>query len=133
MTTWLLILVSAAGAAAAVVFASRYLKARRERQMDSNEYNTAVALWEFSRTVKSRLADVKTGNTAVIDFSTLSMPKGPGYRLSLELTCAGFSIWAVPRRYGRTGRLSFYVGNAASVRAMDRAGEPAEPGDPEYV
>ncbi|HEY6331274.1 MAG TPA: hypothetical protein VI756_18255 [Blastocatellia bacterium] len=133
MSIWLLILFSVAAAAVGVFLVGRYLKARREDRMDTNEYNTAVALWEFSRTVKSRLADVKTGNTAVIDFSTLSMPKGPGYRLSLELTCSGFSIWAVPRRYGRTGRLSFYVGNAASVRAMDRAGGPAEAGDPEYV
>jgi hypothetical protein len=133
MSIWILAIVSAAAVAVAVVFVNLYLKARRERQMDNNEYNTAVALWEFSRTVKSRLADVKSGHTAVIDFSTLNMPKGPGYRLSLELTCAGFSIWAVPRRYGKTGRLSFFVGNAAIVRAMDRGGEPAEAGDPEYV
>jgi len=130
---WPLILISGVIVAAAVVFGYRYLKERLQRQMDSNEYNTAVALWEFSRTVKARVMDVATGKVAVIDFTTLSMPRGPGYKLSLELTVSGFSIWAVPRRYGRSGRLSFYVGNAVSVRAMDHGGEPAGPEDPEYA
>jgi len=133
MVTWLLVVLIAAGVAAGAVFAIRFLKDRRARQIDSNEHDTAVALWEFSRTIKARMAEIKSGKAAVLDFATISMPRGPGYKLSLELTFAGFSIWAVPRRYGKTGKLSFYVGNTVSVRALDRGGDRAEPEDPEYA
>jgi hypothetical protein len=133
MMIWPLILVLAAALIAIFAVGFRYLKDRRQHQMDSNEHSTAVTLWEFSRTVKARLAEVSAGKVAVLDFNTISMPRGPGYKLSLELTARGFSIWAVPKRYGRTGRLSFYVGNAVCVRAMDRAGEQAGPQDPEYI
>jgi hypothetical protein len=130
---WVTISLLVVALVAGIVMGTRYLRQRRERIMAENEYNTAVAIWEFARTVKDRLAEVSVGSVAVLNFTTMKMPRVPGYRLSLELTFSGFALWAVPDRYNKTGRLSFYSDKSLTVRAQDHAGAPAELEDPEYT
>jgi hypothetical protein len=105
---------------------------RLERRMNENEYNAAVTSWEYARLVKDRIdASVRQGNGA-LDFTKITVPHTHGYQLSLELIGAYFRVYAVPSRYNKTGRLSFLTDNTLSVRASNRAGQPASSEDGEY-
>jgi hypothetical protein len=115
------------------ILAQRELAHRRELRIRDNEYNTAVTLWNFALIVKQRLDEMAKAQLEVLDFNNLAIPHGSGYRLSLELTGYGFVVYAVPDRYDRTGRLSFYVDRTLTVRASDHAGEAAQVTDPEYT
>lgn len=42
---------------------------------------------------------------------------------------SSFEVLAVPRKYGRTGRRSFYVNQTGAIVAADRKGEEANAGD----
>jgi hypothetical protein len=111
----------------------RELAHRRELRIRDNEYNTAVTLWNFALLVKQRIDEMAKARLEVLDFNNLAIPHGSGYKLSLELSGHGFIVYAVPHRYDKTGRLSFYVDRTLTVRASDHAGETAEATDPEYT
>jgi hypothetical protein len=112
--------------------AYKQLMQRRHQRMVENEYNAAVTLWNYGRLVKSQLDETVRQHKSVIDFYKITVPHSPGYRVVLELSGYRFRVYAVPERYYRTGRLSFYLDNEVTVRACDRAGEPAGEQDPEY-
>jgi hypothetical protein len=104
----------------------------RHDRMVENEYNVAVTLWNYGRLVKSQLEETVRRSSGVIDFYKITVPHSPGYRVVLELSGYRFRVFATPEQYHRTGRLSFYTDNEVTVRASDRAGEPATGEDPEY-
>ena len=112
--------------------AYKQLRQMRHERMVENEYNAAVTLWNYGRLVKNQLDEIVRQRTGVIDFYKITVPHSPGYRVVLELSGYRFRVDAVPERYHRTGRLSFYTDNQVTVRASDRAGEPASEQDPEY-
>jgi len=112
--------------------AYKQLMQRRLQRMVENEYNAAVTLWNYGRLVKSQLDETVQQRVGVIDFYKITVPHSPGYRVALELSSYRFRVYAVPERYHRTGRLSFYLDNEVTVRASDRAGERAGEQDPEY-
>ena len=133
MMIWVLSILLALSCAALGFLIYKRIKAHREHRMDENEYQTAVTLWNFARLVKDELDQLNKGRVEVLDFNKISLPHGSGYRISLELSGFGFSLFAVPERYNRTGRLSLYVNNSLTVRALDRGGQAAESEDPEYT
>jgi hypothetical protein len=53
-------------------------------------------------------------------------PEESGYRFHLALTGGGkgYSVGAEPLRYGRTGRLSFYMDAASGLKSKDTGGKP---------
>ncbi|HZM86500.1 MAG TPA: hypothetical protein VFF31_08075 [Blastocatellia bacterium] len=110
----------------------KQFKLRQQQKISDNEYNVALTLWEFARVVKDQIDDAVRQGTAVLDFTKITVPHSQGYQVSLELIGAYFRIYAVPSRYGRTGRLSFLTDNTLSVRASDRAGQQATSEDGEY-
>ena len=114
------------------VHAYKQFKIRQQRQMDENEYNAAVTLWEFARLVKERIDGAIRLGTDVLDFTKITVPHTQGYEISLELIGAYFRIYAVPSRYNKTGKLSFMTDNTLSVRASDRTGHQATSEDGEY-
>ena len=114
------------------VHAYKQFKIRQQRQMDENEYNAAVTLWEFARLVKEGIDGAIRLGTDVLDFTKITVPHTQGYEISLELIGAYFRIYAVPSRYNKTGKLSFMTDNTLSVRASDRTGHQATSEDGEY-
>jgi hypothetical protein len=110
----------------------KQFKIRQQRQINENEYNAAVTLWEFAKTVKVELDGAIRRGGGVLDFTNIRVPHTQGYQISLELIGAYFRIYAVPTRYNRTGKLSFLTDNTLSVRASDRAGQQATSEDAEY-
>jgi hypothetical protein len=118
--------------AALALHAYKHLRQMRHNRMVENEYNVAVTLWNYGRLVKSQLEETVRRSSGVIDFYKITVPHSPGYRVVLELSGYRFRVFATPEQYHRTGRLSFYTDNEETVRASDRAGEPATGDDPEY-
>ena len=110
----------------------KQFKIREQQRMNQNEYDVAVTLWEYARLVKQQVDNAARQGTGVLDFSTITVPHSPGYRISLELIGGYFRIYAVPSRYNKTGRLSFLTDNTLSVRASDRAGQQSISEDSEY-
>ena len=118
--------------AALGLHAYKHIRQLRHNRIVENEYNAAVTLWNYGRLVKGQLDEMVRHSTSVIDFYKITVPHSPGYRLILELSGYRFRVFALPEQYHRTGRLSFYLDNAVTVRASDRSGEPATEDDPEY-
>ncbi|MEK6408726.1 MAG: hypothetical protein AABN34_17525 [Acidobacteriota bacterium] len=112
--------------------AYKQFKMRQLRRMNENEYNAAVTLWEYARLVKDKVDTAIHQGSGMLDFTKITVPHAPGYKISLELIGAYFRIYAVPARYKRTGRLSFLTDNTLSVRASDRSGQQASSEDGEY-
>jgi hypothetical protein len=100
--------------------------------MHENEYNVAVTVWEYARKVREQVETTVRHGKGALDFSTLRVPHSPGYSLSLELIGPYFRVYAVPKRYNRTGKLSFLTDSTLNVRAADHEGQPASPEDDEY-
>lgn len=112
--------------------AYKQFKIRQLRRMNENEYNAAVTLWEYARLVKDKIDATIRQGSGMLDFTKITVPHAPGYKISLELIGAYFRIYAVPARYKTTGRLSFLTDNTLSVRASDRSGQQASSEDGEY-
>jgi len=110
----------------------KQFKIRQLRQMNENEYNAAVTLWEFAKLVKAEIDSAIRRGGGVLDFTNIAVPHTEGYQVSLELIGVYFRIYAVPTRYNRTGKLSFLTDNTLSVRASDRTGQQATSEDAEY-
>lgn len=111
----------------------KQLQNRRAQRMSQNEYATAVKLWEYARLVREQIDDAIHQGKGVLDFTAITVPHSQGYRVSLELIGTYFRVYAVPSKYNRTGRLSFVTDTTLSVRAADRAGNPASSEDVEYT
>jgi len=127
-----LIILAAIFASVLGVHAYKQFKISQQKQIDENEYNVAVTLWEFARFVKDQIdGSIKLGS-GVLDFTRITLPHSRGYEISLELIGVYFRIYAIPQRYNRTGKLSFLTDNTLSVRASDRTGQPATSEDAEY-
>ena len=114
------------------VHAYKQFKIRQQQQIDENEYNAAVTLWEFARIIKDQIDGAIKLGSGVLDFTRITVPHSQGYVISLELIGVYFRIYAIPQRYNRTGRLSFLTDNTLSVRASDRTGQQATSEDAEY-
>ncbi|HWO01507.1 MAG TPA: hypothetical protein VNS63_19765 [Blastocatellia bacterium] len=112
--------------------AYKQLQIRRAQRMSQNEYNTAVKVWEYARLVGEHIGESVRQGKGVLDFTRITVPHSPGYRVSIELIGTYFRVYAVPNRYNRTGRLSFVTDTTLSVRAADRQGNPASADDAEY-
>ena len=110
----------------------RQYKVRQERRISENEYNVAVAIWEFASRIKSQIEDALRKGEGVLNFTNITIPSSEGYELTFELIGTYFRVYAVPTRYARTGGLSFLIDNTLTVRAADHAGEPATTEDAEY-
>jgi hypothetical protein len=80
----------------------------------------------YSQNNKGRLANLgDLVNSAVNDLpKELSQGVVRGYKIDLRISGPSFDILAVPTRYGRSGKLSFFA-NGAGVRAADMQGKPA--------
>ena len=80
----------------------------------------------YAQNNKGRIA----GLTELVGNSVGDLPKelaqgtARGYRFDLKINGPSFDILAVPLRYGRSGKLSFFA-NGAGVRAADLQGKPA--------
>ena len=133
--TMLIIVATLIGVCLAVLglLVRRRLEQSRQERMDDNEYNTAVTLWEFARTIKSCMDDMIKEDNGLIDFRKIAVPHGTGFTLSLELQYGQFQVHAAPTKYNRTGRLSFYTDGSLIVRAGDHGGSRATEVDPEYT
>ena len=131
----LIIVVTLIGVCLAVLglFVNQRIEQLRQERMDENEYNTAVTLWEFARTIKRCMDDMIEEDTGLIDFRKIAVPHGAGFTLSLELQYGRFQVHAAPTKYNRTGRLSFYTDGSLIVRAGDHGGSRATEVDPEYT
>jgi len=127
-----LVILAAVFVGVLVAHAYRQFKIRQLRRMSENEYHTAVVVWEYGRLVKQQVESAVRLGTGVLDFTKITVPHSPGYRISLELIGGYFRVYAVPSRYKRTGMLSFLTDNTLSVRASDRAGQQATSEDAEY-
>ena len=127
-----LIILTAIFLGALGLHAFKQFKVRQERRISQNEYDAAVALWEFARLIKTSIADAVKAGSFVLDFSNITIPHSVGYKVSLELIGTYFRVYAIPDRYGRSGRLSFLTDNTLTVRAADHAGSQATPEDAEY-
>ena len=74
-------------------------------------------------------------NLGVID-SVLATGEKYSYRFTITIIggapnqAAEFRISAVPQRYGKSGRRSFFIDETAVMRGADRTGEPATVDDP---
>jgi hypothetical protein len=110
----------------------KQFKVRQERRISQNEYDAAVALWEFARLIKTSIAEAVQAGSFVLNFANITIPHSVGYKVSLELIGTYFRVYAIPDRYGRSGRLSFLADNTLTVRAADHAGSQATPEDAEY-
>jgi hypothetical protein len=127
-----LVILAAVFVAVLAVHRYKQFKLEQQRRMKDNEYNVALTLWEFGRIVKEELDGAIRRSTGVLDFTRITVPHAQGYQISLELMGAYFRIYAVPKRYNRTGRLSFLTDNSLSVKASDRTGQLATSEDEEY-
>lgn len=87
---------------------------------------------DYARQVREQIDDATRQGEGVLDFTAITVPHSQGYRVSLELIGSYFRVYAVPNKYNRTGRLSFVTDTTLSVRAADRAGNPASSEDDEY-
>jgi hypothetical protein len=52
------------------------------------------------------------------------------YKFVLEVTADSFEVSATPKTYGKTGRRSFLLDQAGTIRAADHKGQPANTDDP---
>ncbi|MFY9609657.1 MAG: hypothetical protein WAU45_13705 [Blastocatellia bacterium] len=128
----ILVIIAVVFVCALALHGYKQLQIRRVRSMRQNEYDTAVKLWEYARLVREQIDGAIRQGKGVLDFTAITVPHGKGYRVSLELIGTYFRVYAVPDKYNRTGRLSFVTDTTLSVRAADRAGNPAGSDDPEY-
>ena len=127
-----LVILAAVFVGVLAVHGYKQFKIKQQRQMNENEYNAAVTLWEFARVVKGEIDGAIRQGTGVLDFTKITLPHTQGYEISIELIGAYFRIYAVPTRYHRSGKLSFLTDNTLSVRASDRNGRQATSEDGEY-
>ncbi|HMG37265.1 MAG TPA: hypothetical protein VKM94_25405 [Blastocatellia bacterium] len=107
-------------------------RVRLLQKIHDNEYNAAVTIWEYGRMVKNEVEAAVRASGGALDFKRLAVPHSPGYNVSLEMIGAYFRVYAVPKKYKRTGTLSFLTDSTLSVRAADRSGQNATPEDDEY-
>jgi hypothetical protein len=127
-----LIILAAVFVAALGLQAYKQYRIRVQQRMQENEYNVAVTLWEYARTVKEEVdASIRRGQ-GVLDFTRLAIPHSTGYKISIEMIGPYFRVYGVPTKYNRTGRLSFLTDTTLSVRAADHRGQPATSEDDEY-
>jgi hypothetical protein len=127
------ILLAIISIAAIAFIISQQLKQMREKRILGNEYNTAVVLGKYARTLKNHLDESKKQGYAKIDFQKLSIPQSPGYKVSLELSGYFFKVHGIPKIHKKTGRLSFYIDNSLTVKASDRGGQFANDKDNEFA
>jgi hypothetical protein len=113
--------------------AYRRIREVQQQRISDNEYNTARTLKDFARFLKTYTEDVPCHGVRVLDFSKIFVPHGAGYRILLELSSRGFKIYAVPHKYNRTGRLSFYIDSDLEIRAYNHEGKRANEEDPVYA
>ena len=125
----LLVILVAAGA----FILTQQLRQLREKRMLGNEYQAAMILGKYARTLKNRLEESKKHGNTKVDFNQLAIPQSPGYRLSLELYGFTFKVHGVPKIHKKTGRLSFYIDNSLTVKASDRGGLYATEKDNEFA
>jgi len=64
-----------------------------------------------------------TGEKYGYSFSITTVPWSPGHS-------AVFQVSAVPQRYGKSGKRSFYIDEMGVIRGADRGGAPASADDP---
>ncbi len=75
------------------------------------------------------------GNIGIID-SVLATGEKYSYRFTITIISsapnqpAEFRVSAVPQRYGKSGKRSFFIDQTAVLRGADRNGEPATVDDP---
>src|SRR3954462_10574803 len=89
----------------------KQVQGTQERRIAENEYNMAVALWEFAGLVKTQIDDARRKGTGVLDFTKITIPSSQWYKVTLELIGTYFRLYSVPIKYARTGRLSFLTDN----------------------
>lgn len=128
-----LIIVAVVAIAAAGLHLYKRMCQVRERRMKQNEYDTAVVIWTFARDLKVQLDEAIREGNGVLSFSSIRVPHGPGYKLTLELAGFDFRVHGLPERAGRSGRLSFYIDRTLTLRAAERNGETATEDDSEYT
>jgi len=54
-----------------------------------------------------------------------------GYRFDVRVRLDGFEATAVPKKFGITGKRSFYIDESKVMRAADKGGDPATASDPQ--
>lgn len=97
-----------------------------------NTISGAQATFKSSNPTFATLQQLR--DAGLID-SVLATGEKYGYVFSITLVTRtpgktpGFQVSAVPRRYGRTGRRSFYLDESGVIRGADRQGAPANADD----
>lgn len=128
----IIIILAAVFVSALGLHSYKQYKLRVEKRIEQNEYDAAVTVWEYAGTVKAQIDDAVRRGAGVLDFSKIAVPHSGGYEMSLELIGTYFRVYAVPGKYGKSGRLSFITDNTLTVRAGDHSGGRASTEDPEY-
>jgi hypothetical protein len=119
---------------AAIIFVVyQQIMQRREKRILGNEYNAAMTLGNYARSVKNQLDESKKLGAMRIDFQKIPVPPSPGYRVSLEMSGDTFKIHGIPKTHKKTGRLSFYIDNSLTVKASDHGGQYATDKDNEFA
>jgi hypothetical protein len=118
------------------MIAAMMLGGRTQAQAINNESSAAHALRQIAAAERAyaeghqgryaTLDELARLKTTGFDFARL---KGPDqayrYELKLKGSGAGFEATATPARYGRQGRLSFFIDESGKLRRADKSGEPA--------
>ncbi len=128
-----LIILAVISMAAIAFIVTQQLQQMREKRILGNEYNAAVVLGKYARTLKNHLDESKKQGYAKIDFQKLAIPQSPGYKVSLEISGYFFKVHSIPKVHRKTGRLSFYIDNSLTVKASDRGGQFATEKDNEFA
>lgn len=88
----------------------------------------SLALLLYSQQHNGQFANLQTLITAGLIPKDIEGTASTGYRFNIKLAPGGksWSATAEPARYGRSGRLSFYM-DAGGVRSADVGGKPLSP------
>jgi hypothetical protein len=118
------------------MIATSMVSDRVRAQATNNEMQTLAALRRVVAAEKNYAAkhegryatldELAKTKPADFDFARLKA-EGQAYRYELKLksNAAGYELTATPVRYGRQGRLSFFVDESGRIRRADKKGEPA--------
>src|SRR5581483_5852627 len=105
--------------------ARMYVNEREIAEILKDMMSTEILYAQNHKGKMAMLADLVSGSAGLLP-KELVQGDTRGYHFDLRITNNGssFEIIAVPSRYGRTGKLSFYA-NAAGVHAQDMKGQMA--------
>jgi hypothetical protein len=97
--------------------------------IERNETDGRAVVYNLINNQRTNYNNEKRFNTS--DELELKSRQGKGYIIEMIATDKKFQIWAIPKEYNKTGRLSFYADSVdGDIHGADHAGEKASNSDP---